>query len=238
MRFNRVIALGLFFSSVALQAQDDNMFSWLNHAKPVETTDRLVSLGVHKDVAEQVTIAESPLIQWRPIRTESQQTSAIMFLPCTALGAHLYLMVHKMDWRVSDTVDLECYYDDSVSFELASIRKAKIDEVLIHHASEGHGTGFSQQNFKVFRITDGKLKTVLDTEEVVLAAPYDGPERHEHSVFVVVPDQSTKSPGQIEQTRSVLVGDTLSVQRRYFYWKPPAGRYTPSRFIAVSPKHD
>src|SRR5260370_33986597 len=124
------------------------MFPWLNHVTPQETVHRLTSLGVHQDVAEQVIVAESPLIKWEQVRSESGQALAIMFLPCTALGAHLYLMVHKTDWRISDAVDLECYYDDSVSFELASIRKPDVDELLVHHASEGHGTGFSQQNFK------------------------------------------------------------------------------------------
>lgn len=209
------------------------MSSWLNDGKPKETVHRLTSIGVHRDVAEQAIVEEAPLIQWEAVRTESGQPLAIMFLPCTALGAHVYLMSQNANWRVSDTVDLECYYDDSVSIEIASIRREGVDELLVHHASEARGTGFSQQNFKVYGISNGKLKPVLNTEEILSADPPEGPARRERSYFVIMPSNNERSHLVIEQTHSVLVGDKLSVQRRYFRWAADKGRYVPSSFIAV-----
>lgn len=160
-----------------------------------------------------------------------------MFLPCATFGAHLYLMTQKEDWQVSDVVDLDCHYDDSVSFEIASLRGSGIDDLMVHHVAEAWGSGLSQQNFKVFAISSDGFKEVLDTEEVLVAYPYDGPERHELSSFVVVPTKD-RSATVIEETRSVSVGSVLSVQRRYFRWSNNVGRYKASAFVAVRPTGD
>ncbi len=199
---------------------------------------RLVALGVEREVAAQVTTPVDALLKWEPIRTESRRDYAILFLPCAHFDfAYVYLLINEgKDWRVVDHVDLDCHYDNSVFVEAAPIRKPNAEELIVHHAGEGHGTGYWQQNFKVFAVAEGRLKPLLDTEEVASVNRTDGSyDLLQRSTFVVVPDAKSQSR-VIEETRSAVLNGGLKVQRRYFRWDVHTGRYKPSKFISVEAK--
>lgn len=211
------------------------MREWLNAETKEERIRRLVSLGVERETADEITSSIEHTVEWLPIRSEKAQEYAILFLPCGLDLANLYLM--KRDggnWQVSDHVELDCHYDGTVSVEISPIRKSTLDEVLVHHAGEGHGTGLSQQNFKVFDVVNGKLKVVLDVEEVIIASavPAGSRELLQRSVFVTIPIGGSQSR-VIEETRSVTLNGKLTVQRRIFRWAESKGSYQPTRFASV-----
>lgn len=216
-------------------AQEPNMKLWLNAGTQEQRLQRLVALGVEREAADQATSSIEPTIQWWPVRSESQQQYAVLFLPCSLDSAYLYLMRGTgEDWHPSDRAEFDCHYDDSVSVELSPIRMPKVDDVLVHHASEGHGTGFSQQNFKVFVVSEGRLKIVLDTEEVfsVSRVPVGSYELIQRSTFVTIPAVRSHIH-VIEETRSTILNGNLTVQRRLFRWAPSTSNYVPLKFSSV-----
>jgi hypothetical protein len=109
------------------------MNQWLNSGTEKQRIHRLVSLGVEHDTA-LLAVSERD-IEWLPVRSKSENETAVLFFPCGAMNS-AYLYVLK-------TVD-------------------NGDDVLVHHACEGHGTGFVQQNFNVLAVRSGKLKLVLE----------------------------------------------------------------------------
>jgi hypothetical protein len=176
-------------------------------------------------------------VEWKPIRAGARQKNAILFLPCVLDDAYLYLLVWENNsWRVTDRAVMDCHYDMSVSVDIAQIRNPAIDEVLMHHVGEGHGAGLSIQDFEVYSIAKGKLKLVLDAEEVVIALEYgDSKFAREHtdrSLFVLIPVKNSSSR-IIEETQSDQINKKLTVKRRQFLWNAAKGRYLPSKFVPV-----
>lgn len=218
-----------------LMAQQTDMKVWLNSETKEERTRRLVSLGVERDTADEITSPTEHTVGWLPIRSEKPQEYAILFLPCGLDLANLYLMKSDgREWHVSDHVELDCHYDGTVSVEISPIRKSMVDEVLVHHASVAHGTGLSQQNFRVFDVVSEKLRVVLDVEEAIVASavPVGSRELFQQSVFVTIPTAGSQSRA-IEETRSITLNGRRTVQRRVFRWDESKGRYQPSRFTGV-----
>jgi hypothetical protein len=219
-------------------AQPIEMREWLNIGKNEQRVERLVSIGVERDIATEFTLAKNVYARWLPLRTGQGQINAILFLPCVRDNAYLYLMDQEnMIWRVKDFEKPDCHYDMSVSVEIASIRNPAIDEVMVHHVGEGHVGSYSQQDFEIYNIVRGKLKQVLDAEEVILAAQYVGPniimnEIHQNSFFVLVPIGKSLSR-VIEETQSYKFNKNLTVKRRQFRWNAAKGRYVPSKFVPV-----
>jgi hypothetical protein len=173
-----------------------------------------------------------------PIRTGSPQQDAILFIPCILDSAHIYLLANKGEyWHVTDLEKPDCHYDGSVSIEIAPVRSPGIDEILVHHAGAGHGTGISQQDFNVFAVSSEKLRLELEIEEVVnISRPhrflYERNELVQHSTFVLIPISRSLSR-VIEETRSTTLNDKLTVQRRLFRWSASKSRYLPSKFSPV-----
>jgi hypothetical protein len=180
-------------------SQPQDMEEWLNIGKNEERVERLVSLGVEQEVAAEFTQTTEKSAKWLPIHTEPKQKNVMLFLPCFFDNAHLYLLAYKnKTWHITDFEKPDCHYDMSVSVEVAPIRNPAFDEVLMHHAGAGHGTGISVQDFEVFDIANGKFKTEVDTQEVLVESEYIGqsirPHSHtQESFFVLVPiDLPTK----------------------------------------------
>jgi hypothetical protein len=153
-------------------------------------------------------------------------------------SADIYLLKGDgQQWKITDHDQFDCHYDSSVSFELLDLQRPRFDDLLIHHVGEGHGGGYSQQDFQVFVVAKGKLEMVLDAEEVIVASPKPGPPHDlvQRSQFVAVPTERSH-PYDIEETRSSTLNGRLTVQRRYFRWIESARRYLPSRFIPLTHK--
>lgn len=206
-----------------------------------KTVDRLVSLGVSPEVAQSidpsVTGGEPVWVRWKTARAGTHERLGLLFLPCHAGSdtAYLYTLTRREElWHAADHMEMDCHYDDSVSFESASIRDPKRDEILVHHACAGHGTGYLEQDFSVFAVSRAKLKEELETEEVLRIYRVGGPPRDEthDSTFTVVPIRNSRSRA-IEQTRSIVLNGKLTVQRRTFRWDVAKGKYIPSAFRLV-----
>jgi hypothetical protein len=111
--------------------------NWINDGPGA--VQRLVGLGVDQETAAGFVDSfpkDDLHAEWKPVHTESSESSAAMFLPCDGLGsANLYaLKKGNKGWHVIDRMGFDCHYDDSVSMEIASIHDPNRDEVLIHHA--------------------------------------------------------------------------------------------------------
>jgi len=218
---------------------DGDMQLWLN--KSGKDFDPLVSLGVERSIAESFISAieddESVWARWQTVRAGPRQRFGILFLPCHSGGdtAYLYALARQEKvWHVTDQIQLDCHYDDNVSFEITWIRDPNRDEVLVHHACAGHGGGYLEQDFSVFAVSDGNLKEELSTEDVLRVAPPGAPS-HDYdrtSTFALIPIHNSHLRA-IEQTRSGLSTGKWIVQRRIFRWNPAKGKYVPSAFTRV-----
>jgi hypothetical protein len=160
---------------------------------------------------------------------------ALLFMPCGALSSSFLYTLKRTDhgWRVADEVGFDCHYDDSVSFEVASLRSPDVDDVLVHHECEGHGTGFVQQDFNVFVIVSSRFKLVLNTKEIVKESGW--PDSHElvqRSSFATTPTAGAGSR-VIEETRRTKENGKLTVEKRDFHWSPTEFRFVPSQFLKV-----
>lgn len=233
----------LFLCAIALlttvpaQSQPSNMGDWLNRGTEKQRVHKLVSLGVEDEMARSAVFDRD--IEWRPIRTESQNETAIMFFPCGAMyGASLYVLKNAdKGWHVTNRVGFDCHYDGSVSVEAKSIRKPNVDDILVHHECEEHGTGFVRQDFNVFAVTSGKFRRLLDAEEVVMDNDLPtGGDHLQRSSFATLEEQS--GVPAIQETRCTTLDGKLSIEKRTFRWSDSAGRFLPSRLARVEHASD
>jgi hypothetical protein len=220
-------------------AEPWEMEKWLNSRDKREEVRRLISLGVDQNAVDLFTSDDNAKgIEWKTIRTGAGQRNAILFLPCVRDDAYLYLLaLENNSWRVIDNAVMDCHYDMSVSVEIEHIRDPGLDEVLMHHVGEGHGGSFSQQDFEVYAVANGKPRRELDAEEIIKVMQYVSPnvpmnEITQRSSFVLVPIENSRSR-VIEETQSYQVNNKLSVKRRQFRWDAAKGRYLPTKFVPV-----
>jgi len=149
--------------------------------------------------------------------------------------AYLYLLVvDNIAWNVTDHLELDCQYDDNVSFEIASIHDPQKDEIQIHHDCVGHGTGYWEQEFSVYSVLGRKFKLEMETDDLQSDYPMGGNplELDRNSTFTVIPVAGSRSRA-IEETRSQIRNGKFTVQRRQFRWNPAHARYEPSPFAPV-----
>jgi hypothetical protein len=219
---------------------DADMDIWLSYQDMM--TQRLASLGVPRQVAQTLVSPNGEIVtypKWQTARSGPGQRFGLLFLPCHANWdtAYLYALLRRQGaWHVTDHIEVDCHYDDSVSFEIVQIRDPDHDEVLVHHACAGHGTGYLEQLFSVFTLSAGKLKDELETTEVLHSYPtaVDRPrDLDQNSTFTVVPIRGSQIRA-IEETRSNVLNGKLTVQRRIFRWNAAREKYTPSTFVSVA----
>lgn len=217
---------------------ENSMEEWL--LENGKTAERLVALGVNLETANAFISDENstPLYaKWKSLHLGAKLRTAALFLPCSQPfdRAYLYLLQWSgAAWHATDHDELDCHYDESVSMEVVEIRDPSRDEVMIHHACGGHGTGYLEQDFSVLLPVQGKFKEELETEEILRSSPA-GKERRDldrKSTFTIIPLSHRRSRA-IEQTRSSILNGRLIVQRRVFRWDPAKGRYRPSAFTPV-----
>lgn len=219
-------------------ADENEVVDWLYENN--KTADHLVALGVDRKVADAFVAEDNNGMlfpKWAFARTGLKSRVGVLFLPCNwADSAYLYLVPYNAGaWRITDQQELDCHYDNSASVEVVQVRDPNRDEILIHHACNGHGTGYLEQSFTVFLPTQGKLKAELETDEILHSFPTAVKVRHDldqKSTFMVIPVSNSDSRA-IEETRSSTLNDHLTVQRRIFLWDQTKGRYRPSPFAPV-----
>lgn len=216
-------------------AQETDMNSWLNEGNDQNRADRIVALGVPEEVASPIRSGAIDEVVWQPVRIGSTSKAAILFRPCNLSTSYLYLLIQEESWQVKDQASFDCHYDDSVSVDVNWVADPNRDELLVHHACVGHGTGYLQQNFKVLSIVRTKFQETMDTDEVLTAFPVGAPELVQRSTFTIVPLVNSRRRA-IEETRSTERNGKLSVRRRYFRWSEDLKRYAPGKFKTVSAK--
>jgi hypothetical protein len=213
-------------------AQQSQMEQYLNTGADEERVQKILSLGARR---ESVELASGTQVKWQAIRSDSPQEMALLFTPCGALYASFLYLLKSTDhgWRVVDDVGFDCHYDESVYFEVASLRRPNLDEVLVHHECEEHGTGFVKQNFNVFAIVSSKFKLVLNTEEIVRANGWPGGgELDQQSSFAAMPTKGA-GPGVIKEVRNTKENENLTIEKREFRWSRLKFRFIPSKFVKV-----
>jgi hypothetical protein len=213
-------------------AQQSQMEEYLNTGSDPERVQKLLSLGAKRESAE---LTSGDQVKWRAIRSDSPQKMALLFMPCGSLYASFLDLLKNtgQGWRVVDEVGFDCHYDNSVSFEVASLRRPSVDDVLVHHECEEHGTGYVKQNLNVFVIVSSRFKLVLNTEEIVRKSGWPGGgELDQQSLFATMPTIGAGS-GAIEETRNIKENGNLTVEKRDFRWSKIRFRLVPSKFIKV-----
>ena len=205
-----------------------------------ETADHLIALGVDQKVAEEFTSQDNFRMlfpKWVFARTGATSRVGVLFLPCDwSEVAYIFVLQNSGGkWRTTDQAEFDCHYDDSVSMEVVRIRNPNLDEILVHHACGGHGTGYLEQNFNIFNPVRGKLDAELEVQEVLNSFPVGGT-RHDlqqRSTFTIIP-LSISNSRAVEETRSGTLNGKLTVERRVFRWDERKERYVPRRFSPVS----
>jgi hypothetical protein len=208
------------------------MTAWLNTGTQQEREAKFVSLGMKRESAD---LAASDEVVWQPVRSDSERELALLFHPCGALStASLHLLTRANGrWHVVQSVGFDCHYDDSVSFQLSSLRSPKIDDVVVHHECEGHGTGFVQQNLNVFAIKSGRLQLVLSVEEVIDANGTDNHELLQRSSFAAIESHESGIP-TLQETQCEKLNGKLAVRKRRFRWSETKFRFLRSPFVSVT----
>ena len=202
----------------------------LNSGTDAERATLLSGMGVSTEIVDAYkSDSQRPQLTWLTLQSATRPNSALLFLPCRLDSAYLYLMKQTdSGWRVVDRSEFDCHYDGSVSISTVPGRQL----IFVHRAGEGHGTGFMQQNFKVIDVADGKLRVVLNAEEVKIASrtPLGSYDLNQNSTFVLLPASSSDV---IEETRSVNLNGRLKVERRYFRWSERDKQFLAAKFSAV-----
>jgi hypothetical protein len=232
MKLCLFVCVATLLFSLPMRSQPSNMKQWLNTGTEKQRVHKLASLGVADEMARSAVFERD--IEWMRIRTESQNETAIMFFPCGAMyGASLYVLRNSYKgWHVTNRVGFDCHYDQSVSVEAKSVRKPNVDDILVHHECEEHGTGFVQQDFNVFAVSSGKLRLLLDAQEVVSEDDLPiGGERLQRSSFVTFQEQ-TGVPA-IQETRCTTQDGQLTIEKRTFHWSDSPGRFLASKLVRV-----
>jgi hypothetical protein len=221
---------------------DTSMQDWI--VKSDTRAKRMASLGVENAFAEEwnsEAIQGFPVYpRFRSFRIGADRRAAVLFLPCTpsADTARLYLLtLDNLSWKVTDHLELDCHYDGNVAFEIASVRDPQRDEILIHHACVGRGTGYWEQVFSIYSVVGQKFNEEMHTDELLHEFPAGGNpiELDRNSTFIVIPVAGSRTM-VIEETRSQVRNRKFTVQRRQFRWIPAHARYEPSPFTPVEAK--
>ncbi|MGD0481997.1 MAG: hypothetical protein ABSA42_17640 [Terracidiphilus sp.] len=218
---------------------DVSMQDWI--VKQDTRVARMANLGIEKAFAENWNwdaVRGFPLYpRFKSFRIGANRRAAILFFACTPSteSARLYLlMLDKFSWQVTDHLELDCHYDDHVSFEIAAIHDSQKDEILIHHSCVGRGTGYLVQVFSIYSVIGQKFKQEMQTDELRNESPPPGlgPELERHSSFTIIPVAGSSSR-IIEETRTEWVNGRFSAQRRQFRWNPADARYEATPLTAV-----
>jgi hypothetical protein len=214
------------------------MESALQLADANQKADLLVRLGVDSAIANKMAQSLMPgqTIELRPLRSPGKMSYGIAFLPSgTSVYCFLYLLAGPANstgesWHVIDSRQLDCWHG-AASLEIAPLRRADADDLLLHHVNEGHGSGYVADQTRVFSILNGKLVQTLVTQDYLLEAGLgDEPTREQVSTLVRFP------MSLLEETRTTAKGETLkTVERRYWYWSQRNQKFLPTAFVRVTP---
>ncbi len=155
-----------YSGKLPLTSSVDQMMDALQLGKPAQRQDLLERLGVNSDIAHNA--AQSVSVTGIRIDKLEGSHTGLLFLPCRGPGtpmAHLFLLLpgKKQAWHVADEMSLDCWFQDA-TYELPLV-PGQSTSILVHHANEGHGSGYVQDDILLLGVRGGHLVTLLKTQE-------------------------------------------------------------------------
>jgi hypothetical protein len=216
------------------------MENMLDLADAHQKADLLARLGVDpviaKDVAEDLLAGKK--IELKPLRAKGETHYGVAYLPGGfRMYSYLYLL-HGSDedpvkkaWHVINHQQFDCW-DFACSFEILPLRQPDVDDIVVHHVNEGHGSNYLADQTQVFSILNGKLQQTLVTQDHLdEGGVADSDALEQSSTFLRFPGNA------LEETRTTTVNDKLKkVERRYWRWSEQEHKFVPGQFrLIVAP---
>ncbi len=231
-----------YSGKLPLTSSVDQMMDALQLGKPAQRQDLLERLGVNSDIAHNA--AQSVSVTGIRIDKLEGSHTGLLFLPCRGPGtpmAHLFLLLpgKKQAWHVADEMSLDCWFQDA-TYELPLV-PGQSTSILVHHANEGHGSGYVQDDILLLGVRGGHLVTLLKTQEYKSEDLMgEGKTVEEKSTLQPFPD------GSLEETCAKILHETISaaapdrvrlvaVERRRWLWNQEGHSFTATEFRAVEP---
>lgn len=203
-----------------LEQMQDN----LGFANAQQRMDLFVHLGIDAITAKTMADAWTPSTptQFRPLRTGTRESMGLIFVPGgPSASCFLYLLQQhgstaKPTWHVIDHQVLDSW-DGTVSLEIAPLRKANVDDIILHHVNETHGTVFVDGETQVFSVFFGKLVRTLATEDF---RNEDRLGEDQKARAEASESRFQRLPGHVwEETRTQSVnGEMTKAERRRWRW--------------------
>src|ERR1039457_157627 len=212
----------------------DVMENMLDLADAHQKADLLTRLGVDsviaKDVAEDLLAGKK--IELKPLRAKGEAHYGVAYLPGGfRMCGFLYLLQGsdedpvKKAWHVIDHQQFDCW-DMECSFEVLPLRQPDVDDIVVHHVNEAHGSNYLADQTQVFSILNGKLQQTLVTQDHLDEGGVAGSDALEQSsTFLRFPNNV------LEETRTTTVTYELKkVERRYWRWSEQQRKFVPGPF--------
>jgi hypothetical protein len=237
MKFLCCFLIAATASAVAQRAlTESQIVDALRSGTSEQRQSALASIGV-ENAAEYADFHASMAgeIKWLKPRLVDSNNIALLFLPCHGDGSFLFLVRENEvgNWKATDWESFDCHYDDSVSIKLSPLRDAKVDDILIEHDCDEHGSGFVSHNAHVYSIQGHKLVLLLTSQDKLFQEGWNGGRDEDRSsVFLPVPRKH--GIFALEETKVRRVSDSSEVMRRYFYWSRMSHSFRHTAFKTVS----
>ena len=216
------------------------MEQMLDLANANQKADLLARLGADPAIAK--CAAEDVLpgrkIELKPLCAKGEVHYGFAYLPggFRACG-YLYLLQGsdeepvKMAWHVIHHQQFDCW-DMTCSFEILPLRQPDVDDIVVHHITEGHGSSYLADQTQVFSILNGKLQQTLVTQDHLQEGGVAGSDvLEQRSTFLRFPGNA------LEETRTTTVDYKLKkVERRYWRWSEQKHKFVSGQFrLIVAP---
>jgi hypothetical protein len=91
-----------------------------------------------------------------------------------------------------------------------------------------------EQHLNAFAIRDGKLKAILDTEEVITQSGWPGVNDFKQRSRFTVASSPGSQGGNLNEIRCTNDDGKVSIEKRDFNWDASKFRLTPAPFVDVS----
>ncbi len=215
------------------------MEQMLDQANANQKADLLARLGVDPAIAKCAVedVLPGKKIELKPLYTKGEVHYGIAYLPGWRACGYLYLLQGsdeepvKMAWHVIHHQQFDCW-DMTCSFEILPLRQPDVDDIVVHHITEGHGSNYLADQTQVFSILDGKLQQTLVTQDHLQEGGVAGSDTLEQqSTFLRFPGNA------LEETRTTTVNYKLEkVERRYWRWSEQKQKFVAGQFrLIVAP---
>ncbi|MGC2255122.1 MAG: hypothetical protein WA563_11300 [Candidatus Acidiferrales bacterium] len=137
-------------------------------------------------------------------------------------------------WGYLDSVYLGAIYD-RLTVGLAKMISPREDDIIVHNDVTLRGTGIYQADFEILRVTNRKVRVVLDEVEKGFAYPLGEPDQwvEQQGKFEAVP--ATDKDSGITEIMTFKTERKKTVVERGFYWRKDFGIFEPTFWSPLQP---